>query len=118
VKRRLAACLLAFAVLGCGEDEPAATSSSDTSAADGAARVTMQNIAFRPKSLTVDVGEQVTWTNAEDIEHNVVATSGAEFESEIFGKDGSYAFTPTEPGRVTYTCTLHQGMDGELRVAP
>jgi plastocyanin len=116
VKRRLAACLLAAAAVGCGEDEPAGTSATGDSASGDAPRVTMQNIAFRPKSLTVDVGEQVTWTNEEDIEHNVVATAGAEFESEIFGRDGSYSFTPTEPGRVAYTCTLHQGMDGELRV--
>jgi plastocyanin len=77
----------------------------------------MENIQFKPKAVRARVGQQVTWTNAEDIEHNVVATSGAEFESEIFGKDGNYSFTPAEAGTVEYTCTLHPGMDGRITVS-
>ena len=108
-------CLLAaVALAGCGGDEP--TSQASPEAKRSGTQVTMQNIAFRPKEIAARVGKPVVWTNMEDIEHNVVATSGAEFESEIFGKDGSYSFTPTEPGRVEYTCTLHPGMDGVLNV--
>jgi plastocyanin len=108
------ACLALAATAGCGQDEPTSTASPE--AQRSGTRVTMEGIAFRPKEIAAQVGKAVVWTNEEDIEHNVVATGGAEFESEIFGKDGSYSFTPTEPGRVEYTCTLHPGMDGVLNV--
>jgi plastocyanin len=121
--KRIAPVLLASLALvaaGCGGDEeqPGATSSDSAPAAssgDGTS-IAMKNIAFSPKETTVEVGQKVTWTNEEDIEHNVVATEGAEFESEIFGKDGTYSYTPEEAGKIEYTCTLHPGMDGELTV--
>jgi plastocyanin len=120
--KRIAPVLLASLALvaaGCGGDEeqPGTTSDSApaTSSGDGTS-IAMQNIAFAPKETTVEVGQKVTWTNEEDIEHNVVATEGAEFESEIFGKDGTYSYTPEQAGKIEYTCTLHPGMDGELTV--
>ena len=33
-----------------------------------------------------------------------------------FGQGGTYSYTPTKPGKIEYTCTLHPGMDGELTV--
>ena len=113
---------LALVAAGCGGDDadeqPGGSSSESTPAAssgDGTS-IAMKNIAFAPKETTVKVGQKVTWTNEEDIEHNVVATEGAEFESEIFGKDGTYSYTPDKAGTIEYTCTLHPGMDGELTV--
>jgi plastocyanin len=108
---------LALLAAGCGGDDgqPAGSSESAPASGDGTS-ITMKNIAFSPKETTVEAGQKVTWTNGEDIEHNVVATEGADFESEIFGKDGTYSYTPKQAGKIEYTCTLHPGMDGELTV--
>jgi len=76
----------------------------------------MKNIAFDPKEITVKVGEEITWVNDEPIDHNVVATSGAEFTSEIFGEGGEFKFTPKEAGTIEYECTLHPGMVGTVTV--
>jgi plastocyanin len=76
----------------------------------------MQGIRFSPKTLTVKVGQPVKWKNEDSVDHNVTATSGASFHSPAFGQGGSYTFTPTKPGTISYVCTLHPGMAGKLMV--
>lgn len=119
----------ALAVAGCGDDSsdgasttsdaPAAqaTSSAAAPAAEaGAVQIGMQGLQFVPKDVTVKVGTTVTWKNLEDIGHNVVAEEGADFESDTFGKDGTFEFTPEKAGTVKYVCTIHPGMAGTLTV--
>jgi plastocyanin len=76
----------------------------------------MQNIAFDPASVTVKVGQTVTWVNDDSVTHNVTAQSGAAFKSNNFGQGGTYSFKATKPGTIKYVCTLHPGMDGTLIV--
>lgn len=76
----------------------------------------MEDIEFKPKSLSVKVGQKVTWTNDESVQHNVVATKGASFKSELFGKGGTYSYTPKKAGSIAYVCTVHPGMEGKLTV--
>ena len=123
----LLACL-ALVAAGCGSSDDdgggssssseAAPASSDASeSSGGGTEIDMKNIQFNPKAQTVKVGEKVTWVNEDDVDHNVVTTGGdAKFESENFGKGGTYSYTPTKAGEIEYTCTLHPGMDGELTV--
>ena len=94
---------------------PAAASSS-ASGGSGEVKIAMKNIAFAPDDVTVKVGQTITWTDEEPVEHNVVAQSGAKFESDIFGEGKSYSFTPKSPGVIKYECTLHPGMDGTITV--
>ena len=119
--------LLACAALagaGCGSsDDNGGGSNSKTSedavpSANGdGTSVDMKNIQFSPKEQAVKVGEKVTWVNQDDVDHNVTSTGGpAKFESDTFGKGGTYTFTPTKAGTIKYTCTLHPGMDGVLNV--
>lgn len=115
-----------LAVAGCGSSDsieadstastPSSSAPAEAPAAGGAAEVGMKGLAFGPEDITVKVGEEVTWTNNEDIPHNVVAEEGADFQSDTFGKDGTFAFTPEEAGEIAYVCTLHPGMDGTITV--
>ena len=63
----------------------------------------MQNIAFDPKAVTVKVGQKVTWTNDDSVDHNVTSQSGESIKSDNFGKGATFSFTPTRPARST-TC--------------
>lgn len=115
----------ALAVAGCGDDAettssaaaPAATTSAAApEAAGNAVQIGMNGLQFEPKDVTVKVGTKVTWKNLEDIPHNVVAEKGATFESDTFGKDGTFVFTAAKPGTIAYVCTIHPGMAGTLSV--
>lgn len=121
----------AVAVAGCGSSNSssstpaaststsAATSSASTGAAAPAAggvAVTMKDIAFDPKSLTVKKGEKITWTNDEAVPHNVTASSGASFKSALLNQGQTFTFTPTKAGTIKYACTIHPGMDGTITV--
>jgi plastocyanin len=113
---------LGLAACGGGSDNsgggststPAASSSS--SGAGGEVEIKMQNIAFSPTSATVKVGQKVTWTNDDSVDHNVTAQSGADFKSKNFGSGGTFSFTPDKAGTINYVCTIHPGMKATLTV--
>jgi plastocyanin len=113
--RPLAAALLAAALLaGCGSSKKSSTSSSTTPAAGGTS-VAMKDIKFSPSSLTVKVGQTVTWTNDDGVDHNVIAKDGT-FKSGNFGHGGTFSWKATKAGTFAYSCTIHPGMDGTLVV--
>ena len=121
----LALCaVVALAAAGCGSSNSSSTSSgSSSSASTGAAAssgggvaIKMQNIAFDPKAVTVKVGQKVTWTNEDSVDHNVTSQSGETIKSDNFGKGGTFSFTPKKAGTINYVCTIHPGMTATLTV--
>ena len=113
----LAALVLAVA-LWSGEtavSAPSASASGDAAVALKSA-VIMKNVAFSPRAAKVRVGDTVTWINHDRIPHDVVATSGASFDSGTFGQGDTFEYRPTRPGTIAYVCTLHQGMSATLTV--
>ena len=131
MKPFLLALAVAIGVAGCGggsskssssnpapvTQAPAGTKSTAATSSGGSVSINMQNIAFSPGSAKAKVGQKVVWTNKDTVEHNVTAQSGGSFHSNNFGQGGTYEFTPTKPGTIKYTCTLHPGMDGTLTVS-
>ncbi len=116
--------LVAVAAAGCGGSNnggssSSAASSTSTGAASsggGGVAIKMQNIQFAPKDVTVKVGQKVTWTNDDSVDHNVTAQSGADFKSKNFGNGGTFSFTPDKAGTIKYVCTIHPGMTATLTV--
>jgi plastocyanin len=78
--------------------------------------IEMKSLRFKPETVQVPVGQEITWHNDESVPHDVKADSGASFSSKTFGKDETFRWTPDKTGTVKYECTLHPGMDGEIDV--
>jgi plastocyanin len=76
--------------------------------------VKIDNFVFTPQKITVEVGDTVTWTNADDIPHLVVATG--HFRSPALDTDDKYSYTFTAPGTFEYFCGLHPQMQGSVVV--
>jgi plastocyanin len=68
---------------------------------------------FSPASLTVSVGDTVTWTNADDSPHTV---TGSGFDSDNLDSGGTFSFTFTEAGTVSYACQYHDEMVATITV--
>ncbi len=85
----------------------------------GAARasetqVSIDNFTFAPASITVKIGDTVTWTNRDDIPHTIV--SAGKFRSKALDTDNSFSFTFTAAGDYQYFCSLHPHMTGIIKV--
>jgi plastocyanin len=129
------ACLaLGLVVAGCGGDDDddggggGGASTSEQPAGDGGggggggAQVSMKNIQFNPKDVTVKAGETITFTNGEAVPHDVHKTSGPgdDFASGPTGgmqEGDTFELTLDKPGKYQYVCDVHApGMAGSITV--
>ena len=77
--------------------------------------MTYQNFDASPKTITVKLGASVTWTNKDGAPHNVVSTGGPtgdKISSPSISQGGTFTFTPSAAGTVSYVCTFHPQMKG------
>ena len=111
--------LLALLAAACGGDDGGGggeQGASSEACPSGSVEIKMVDIKFDPEDATVGVGQEVCWINEDSIDHNAVAESGADFESELYGKGETFTATVDQPGTVEYVCTIHPGMTGTLTV--
>jgi plastocyanin len=82
-------------------------------AADGS--VTIANFAFDPATVTVNVGDSVTWNNQDGTAHT--ATAGdASFDTGNIAAGGSATITFDTAGTFAYVCSIHPQMAGTVVV--
>jgi plastocyanin len=88
----------------------------------GGTQVSMKNIQFSPKDLTVKAGETITFTNDEAVAHDVHKTSGPgkDFASGPTGgmqEGDTFKLTLDKPGKYEFVCDVHApGMAGSITV--
>ena len=85
-------------------------------AAEGVTQVRLQDFAFSPANIVVDVGATVTWTNYDGVAHTVTSDEGKELKSSLFGQSGTFSYTFDEPGEYFYHCEPHSNMKGLVTV--
>ncbi|WP_328634676.1 cupredoxin domain-containing protein [Streptomyces sp. NBC_00356] len=80
-------------------------------------QVLMSDYKFGPRTLTIPVGDSVTWVNQDTAPHDVKTTSGpASIHSPMLDKGGTWSHTFTKAGSYGYVCTVHPGMTGGIVV--
>jgi Icc protein len=77
--------------------------------------VVMDNFSFTPRSVSVPVGATVTWTNHDDVPHNVVSTE-RKFKSPVLDTDEGFSHVFDAPGGYEYFCSIHPKMTGRIVV--
>lgn len=86
-------------------------------AAAAAQQVHMSGYAYGPGTLTINVGDTVTWTNHDQAPHDAVTTAGpAQFRSPMLSTGQTWSFTFTTPGTYSYYCSIHPDMRGQIVV--
>jgi plastocyanin len=77
--------------------------------------VDIAGFAFSPSTLTIAVGDTVTWTNSHSEAHTATASGGA-FDSGTLNPGQSFSFTFTAAGSFPYVCNFHPEMTGTITV--
>jgi plastocyanin len=112
----LAVLSLGLAACGGDDDGGGGGSAGGGECADDAVVIVMRDIKFDPENATARAGQEICWPNEDTIDHNVVAESGADFESELYGQGETFTATVEQPGTVEYVCTIHPAMVGTIEV--
>jgi plastocyanin len=101
----LAATVFAAGCGGAGEgSEPVATTEVKM----------VKSYRFEPKTIEIEAGETVTWTNEDNFTHTVEVDGQRDHKVD---QGDSFEVTFDTPGTYGYVCTLHsQDMDGTVIV--
>lgn len=71
--------------------------------------VTQTEYKFTTASITVNVGDTVTWTNGGTVAHTSTSDTGV-WDSGAMNVGTSFSFTFTSAGTFPYHCSFHQGL--------
>ena len=77
--------------------------------------VTISDFKFTPKSITINVGETVVWTNNGPTGHSATADDGT-FDTGVLPKGSTGMFRFTKAGTYSYHCTPHPFMKASVIV--
>ncbi len=117
----LAVCLaaLVLAVVGCGDDDDrddnggggqaATTTTTQQETIPASVTVKIGDNFYKPKKLTIQVGQAIKWKNEGAVAHTVTSDgdSTVKFDSGNLDPRGVYALKPTTRGKLSYYCTIH-----------
>jgi hypothetical protein len=71
----------------------------------------MQDYAFSPASLTVHVGDTVTWMQHDQAPHDATTTNApVSFHSPLLSAGQSWSYTFRTAGTYAYYCSVHPDM--------
>ena len=90
------------------QEEPTARAAADAS-------VTIRDFEFAPTTVTVNVGDTVTWTNDGPTVHTATAEDGS-FDTGILRRGESGSATFNQAGTIAYICTPHPYMKATVVV--
>jgi len=77
--------------------------------------VSIANFAFDPDTVTIQVGDTITWTNNDGTAHTATAGDGS-FNTGNIGPGGSDSVTFDTAGSFAYHCAIHPQMTGTVVV--
>ena len=128
-------CIVAFAA-ACSSDSgsKASTSSSSTASGAGSASssgsssgassapaasgtdVTIKDFKFSPETLSVKVGDKVTFKNSDGQPHTATSDNSGDFDAGAVDPGTSKVVTFDKAGTFTYHCSFHPFMHGTIEV--
>jgi plastocyanin len=78
--------------------------------------VSLQDNVFNPADILVSPSAVVTFDNTDGIAHNVIFANQSIASIPTWTSGNRTATMPATPGTYSYTCTIHAGMSGTVKV--
>ena len=92
---------------------PTGTVEASATPAQTGTAVTIEGDKFSPAELTIKVGDTVTWTNLDSVNHTIVFDT---FQSTSLKKNDTYQHTFDTAGTFDYICSIHTFMKATIIV--
>ena len=83
--------------------------------AQGNAKVSIANFAFKPTQITIAAGDTVTWANDDSAPHGLTYKDGAKGENLLL-PGATFERRFDQPGTYDYVCSVHPFMRGKVVV--
>ena len=77
--------------------------------------VVMEGVAYKPASITLNVGDRVVWANKDSFPHTATAVDKT-FDSREIAAARTWTYVAKKKGTFEYVCTYHPTMKGTLIV--
>lgn len=107
---------VAFGLAACGgsdADSSATDGSTPEPAPTGPPVIGAKGTQWKPANVVAKVGQEVTWDVEKGLIHDLTGEDGVKHEA---ADEFVYTHTYDEPGTYDFVCTLHQGMNGSVKV--
>ncbi len=88
---------------------------ASSAASAATVEVGIQNFAFVPRDITINVGDTVRWTQRDTVAHTATSDTGV-WDSGYLSRNQEYSFTFTSAGTYPYYCIPHPHMTGTVTV--
>lgn len=118
---KMAVVVVVFAVLAACSNNSSSNPMSpnpNPNPGPGMSAVNISGFAFVPSSITVKVGDKVTWTNKDNTAHTVTSDNGGFTSSGTLAQNQTYSVTFGMAGTFPYHCSIHPTMTGTVTVSP
>jgi plastocyanin len=79
--------------------------------------VGIDNFSFTPKAAAIVAGHRLTWTNHDDVPHQIVSSDGRFPPSPVLDTGQCYEHVFEKPGEYPYFCSIHPTMTGKVVVS-
>ena len=103
-------------VAACGGSGYSTSPGNTTTTPQVTTAVNIAGIAFGPAAIQVSPSAVVTWTNSDNINHNVTFSSAAIGATANFATGSKTLAMPAATGTYAYHCTIHPSMTGTVEV--
>lgn len=111
-KRTLVSAVSASLALGITSAAPASVAKTQPSAVPA---IRIKGMTFSAPVLQVKAGTTITWTNSDQVPHNIVAKDGS-FRSKFLSMGDSFSFKFAKKGEFAYYCAIHPQMVAKIIV--
>jgi plastocyanin len=81
-----------------------------------AAKVAIVKFQFKPATITVRPGAEVSWRNGDAAPHTATAENRTDFDTGTLKTGQSDTITFRKPGTYSYICLFHPFMHGTVKV--
>lgn len=99
-------------------EAPASAAAGPCAPSDAAGTVSgkIANFAFDPATVAAKVGDVISWTNSDTVEHTATVKSNETCTTPRLASNASAGITFSEAGTYDFFCMIHPQMTGKIEV--